>query len=1035
MVTTASITREVPYCTICLVACTVLCHVLVLAGNLHTASTLTTIGRSTVGWSLVGSGVARALADDLDVRMNIMAENMTQALNQTVELQEYLDVVVALTSSGLDAAQGESVLSVSFLQQYALDEKPFSQLPGLMSASLDKVVEALIEKAVDLLDGLFDVLRPVLEQVGRWILQFGDKIQAIVDAFSGTLDQVQKLLDQLMSQLHGGGAGEDNMIHDTYNLFDPENNGYVTADGLHQVADLYALTALAGNKSMELVDKYDQDGDGKLLLAEFTLMVQDDSVPNLMAAVLRTYAQKLAEVAGNVGSARMRDEVATTVVRYFGLVCAKNMTKVTWVSDRLTNGSLPLEFTADILAQLCLGADDPNKLTTADVGDIVITKMMELNSTATLAAFDLVSDPTFWVTEGLPSNDQPRCVEMLTSWVMNATSSGSTFLDDQMRMPGELSTDALLAMPAMARRLASERMLKLRKEEQQKRMQRRQELLSNAASAEIVARLLGGALASEGNDPAAINEALNSGVPAHPETLEFAQYLSQNASSTAARFQKQCMDYTSQSSGPMDSVATVVQGMTKKFTGFLAMMEKYATPEGLDALEAKVKDFALHAADDAKLVIEQKLGKLLNQTAPAIADSLEGAIHSAGTALSHTLGQTLGQPLAEAVGKPLGTVIGKVANNTAMGAMVGEKLGDVLSEEIVNVTEQVLGNRIGDVLESVIDGALEHVANELHGQNATASSQEAPALDSPVFVSPHADDPLRYQLGKNVLAAEVSLSPRQPPNQISGAWVALAGMLTSITKLLPASTGILKYVRLEVSKLTHQLENIFSPLRSQGPDLFNTMAWYWRLLWSAYFLLMLCLLTGILFYAFWASGFFGGPAIDTEVVVPAARTWRERISVCWSSCSSCMSRCHDGHLCLWSSIIVMQVIVLLLFVVSLLLCILAGVKVFITSGCSKVYILTDELVCGESLTTIRSWLDSFYVADAMLPLEEVCARETLLTCSVIAKQLQVSMLLTTVFSFLAVVLSMQITVDTAILHERARWHRVMARMQKEDKGQ
>eukprot|EP00971_Amphidinium_carterae_P174107 3451211-Amphidinium_carterae.1 len=198
------------------------------------------------------------------------------------------------------------------------------------------------------------------------------------------------------------------MIHDTYTLFDPENEGYITAEGLQQVADLYALTVLAGNKSLELVEKYDQHGDGKLDLDEFTLMVQDDSVPNLMSAVLRTYAQKLAEVAGNVGSARMRDEVATTVVRYFGLVCAKNMTKVTWVSNRLTNGSLPLEFTADILAQLCLSADDPNKLTTADVGDIVITKMMELNSTATLAAFDLVSDPTFWVTEGLPANDQPR---------------------------------------------------------------------------------------------------------------------------------------------------------------------------------------------------------------------------------------------------------------------------------------------------------------------------------------------------------------------------------------------------------------------------------------------------------------------------------------------------------------------------------------------------------------------------------------------------------------------------------------------------
>ena len=91
----------------------------------------------------------------------------------------------------------------------------------------------------------------------------------------------------------------------------------------------------------------------------------------------RKYAKRLAEIAGDVGEARLRDDVARSVANYVKLVaglkiesetqgpgtvsrllragswqvCAKNMTKVDWISDRLGNGSVPLDFTGTVFVE------------------------------------------------------------------------------------------------------------------------------------------------------------------------------------------------------------------------------------------------------------------------------------------------------------------------------------------------------------------------------------------------------------------------------------------------------------------------------------------------------------------------------------------------------------------------------------------------------------------------------------------------------------------------------------------------------------
>merc|ERR1719450_406611 len=96
----------------------------------------------------------------------------------------------------------------------------------------------------------------------------------------------------------------------------------------------------------------------------------------------------------------------------------------------------------------------------------------------------------------------------------------------------------------------------------------------------------------------------------------------------------------------------------------------------------------------------------------------------------------------------------------------------------------------------------------------------------------------------------------------------------------------------------------------------------------------------VLYYGFWASGWFGGPKASTvsEDYVPP-QTCMERLAVCCTACGNCMTRCHDNNCCFWSVILLMEVLCLVLFIVAIILCILSGVKAFMSAGCAQIYIL------------------------------------------------------------------------------------------------
>mmetsp|Transcript_99917 Transcript_99917/g.213941 ORF Transcript_99917/g.213941 Transcript_99917/m.213941 type:complete len:1049 (-) Transcript_99917:131-3277(-) len=1041
--------KEIPWCTIFLVTGCLVCHSLVLTGNIATSKAMKSLGDSTGGWSDVGVSLSTALTDELDVLMDNVTQVLTVSINNVQKVSDSIDQVLNLTGyvtdnvsmkynglqqlnapagnivhlkpaisagvvpamspnlakvpidlalKGRDAAPldatsiskginndlleeeiinmmqapgvavsthqkakrhtvprpvhqeamhhtGHSVSPVLFdeaamhglsqgvwthacrsmhmqnLQSQSSDKVSlalFTQTPfhlpntteGVqefkkhLKASVHKMVAKMMGIVTDLLDKFFVLIEPALIQIGKWLDSFGDKVQAMLESFSTSMDRVQKLFDQLMSKFSSSaGTGEEQMNYDTFTLFDASQTGYISAQDLKDVADMYGIVALQGGKSDGLFAKYDANHDGKLCKAEFALFVADESIPGSMTVVLRTYAKKLSTIAGNVGAARLRDEVAEAVASYLTLVSAKNMTKVGWVSDALTNGSLPMAFTADVLKQLAMNIDNPNVLTTVDVGAIIVGEMMRLNAPYVKDCFDLMSDPAFWASEGFDPNDQPICVERVARWIADAPSA----------TPGQLASILGVSPPVhdgsisqqkddlvlAARTRVEQRMTLYQQKNHQMRAAHGSKTAVSFAAKHLQTHLLGGMSASFASADPAQAQALNKGKPAKPETLLFAARLSSNASATADTFQKQCFDYSSESSSTLDNFANQVQSMIKKTQNFLRMMQEYSSPVGIKRLEDTIKDFAAKGTDEVSKVLDQYV--------------------------DHT-----------------------------------------------------------------IDSAL------------PSSAISAPSAPS----APPA------------------------PTGLDGIFGEVQSLLATFQSMLPGVVDDMKFARKEVSAVSSTLKSIFSTFKVKGPPIFELVSKLYKTLWVVYFVFFALLTSSVLLYGFWASGYMGGPSAAVVEQYEGPVTWRDRCRVCWGSCNACMKGCHDSNLCFWSVVLLLEVIVLVLFVVAIVLCLLAGIKAFISAGCGQIYLLGDEKICTGTLGSIRNFVISFW-EDSGILLGDACNQKTLLTCQLIGAKLKKSAVMTTLGSLIAAVFSFQLIIESAILHERARWRRIFDEDSKE----
>jgi len=585
--------------------------------------------------------------------------------------------------------------------------------------------------------------------------------------------------------------------------------------------------------------------------------------------------------------------------------------------------------------------------------------------------------------------------------------------------------DVLAAMPARAESIALANVRNHLHRQQRSHAVERAKVFSTRTSQELLMHLTGGKAASDKKNPNA-ERALHAGQPAKPETLKFARYLSSNATATANRFQDMSFIYSSQSSSALDNFATQVQALVKKMQSFLEMMMKWATPAGIKRLDKTIDDFGVYARTELMKIVKKKVVALVNKTLPKWSQNMSKRLERASDAIGHKIGKAIQKPLERILQKPIAEVAGDLLNNSKTGQTIAKQVTPMIGEVVGNVTGQVISDQLETLLTKIVNKALDKLEDRL---NTTGQQEKAHAEAQASLMEESGRDIDIYSSQESINNVELqSVEDEDEEGQESGAWQQLVTVLTMLDTLLPTATATLKFARTEVSKASSSLNSVFEIFEIRGPAIFNVTAQLYALLWILWFVFFLPLSLFNLYYCLWASGWFGGPQPISEEDVEPPNTFLDKIRVCCNSCCSCIAYYHDTQCCFWGFIILMQVVVLLIFLISIVLCIIAGVKAFILSGCAQVYMLGDPAVCGETVGALRNFLGSFFVRDAIEQLHEICPDNDLLTCQLIKSKMQSSVMLTTTFSFLATILSLQMLIEAAVLHEQARFRRLFNKM-------
>lgn len=894
--------------------------------------------------------------EDEDTSSLLQIHRRMLSLNFPAESDDIIDFKEQLTNLTrkelLNVASGDINISelqshlVAFATSYLSNHDNITgvELKSAMKSALTTAVTEIMEQVDALIVKFWETIEPALKQVGVWVLTFSDKIQSQLAEFGTTLDKVQKLFDQAMQQL----ASVDNdskkqMLEAAFIIFDQTKTGTVNTTDLKLLSARYGIEALSEARADALLAQYDTSGDGEFQFSEFEQFVCDPSLPNVLPNVMRAFASKIASVGGQISSARLQDEVATNLVLYLDTISQMDAHSLLWISDRLSNGSVPMNFTADVLKNLVLG-------NFSNLASSVVYDMYSLHPEYTGECLEWLSNPEY---NTIGADDRPTVVAAVTQLVLDAEaklkisgqddrdsdpsiklhrSAGASVISSRVQrlisrsevlatamkpttselvMSTRLDGPSLVPItkvPGRAAAICSLRVARHEHQRMERLINRHVYLYSSLGGQHMRNRLLGG-ISARGPSSAIdsiVDEVAANSVMAKPQTLEFAQFLNLNASKVAAKYQRMAFEYTMTSSSAVDSFAAKVQGLVKKVSSFINSMKDLVSEAAIEHLRYHISNFSAFAS----MEVLDSITDFVNQTI----DSLD--------------------------------------------------LGD-----------------------------------------SSKSSESIRKL---------------RQRGSSAMDAAVNISQTV---------LELNTYLSDMVNSLPVVIQTIKEARTEVSSVSAQIESVFAIFKVKGPKIFGDISAVYSKLWTAYYVFFAVVTTLILIYGYRASGFLGGNSPDSA---PGADGWEEPQGIrekLFAWCRTCVSCCHrrcvgcaDTQMCFWAFIIILESLTLVLFLIAILLCLVSGIKSFVASSCASIYILGVPDVCAVALSKTQSFLPSF-LKNSGADLQQVCLTNNLLTCRAITDTMKKSFVLTVIGGIVAAVCTFQLIIESAVLHERARWSR------------
>merc|ERR1719478_820689 len=169
-------------------------------------------------------------------------------------------------------------------------------------------------------------------------------------------------------------------------------------------------------------------------------------------------------------------------------------------------------------------------------------------------------------------------------------------------------------MPKTARRLAQANAKAYKQEMAAQQIMKRQQKVSTGTHKDLLLHLTGGRTMSDAvMVESAAKQVVNGGVPCVPVTLEWAKWLSANASEISAGLQSISTDYSKTSSSTTTSFGTEIQAITKKISSFIGVMESYSTPAGIARLKLQIESFEKSALHDVLAVVEKTIVSLVKK--------------------------------------------------------------------------------------------------------------------------------------------------------------------------------------------------------------------------------------------------------------------------------------------------------------------------------------------------------------------------------------------------------------------------------------
>lgn len=258
------------------------------------------------------------------------------------------------------------------------------------------------------------------------------------------------------------------------------------------------------------------------------------------------------------------------------------------------------------------------------------------------------------------------------------------------------------------------------------------------------------------------------------------------------------------------------------------------------------------------------------------------------------------------------------------------------------------------------------------------------------------------------------------------AWADAVALADNLQALLPTVDNLLTQARPLISSLGEGLIRILSTLETKTSSTFHMTSDLYQTVWILYFCIFAVLTINLLFYAMWTSGYFWGPQSDdlNDDRYEAPVGIFARCRTCLSGCCACLRTCHDAHLCFWSCSIFLEIIVLIMFIISIVLCVVSGVRLLSATNCHAIYMLNDESICSDQLSLLRQFTKTIHI-EGLDFIENACSERSLLFCEAVYKRMHMSFIFTMCGSILAALFTFQMIIESGVLHERARWRRLL----------